>query len=191
MGLRERYERRRFEARIAREVRPERFGRLSPGAIVHPPLDVEGAERVSIGEGTYVLAGARIACLPGGEIQIGARTYLGRDLTIVCAVRVEIGDDVMGSDRLLFADTEVDPRDPSRPVAAQGVADGRPVRIGDGTFLGTGAMVLPGVEIGVRCLIGAGAVVTESVPDNSVVGGNPARVIRRYDRERGDWVTGS
>lgn len=55
----------------------------------------------------------------------------------------------------------------------------RPVHIGARCFIGGGSMILPGVTIGDECLIGAGAVVFEDVPSRSIVGGNPARVLRR------------
>ncbi len=55
----------------------------------------------------------------------------------------------------------------------------RPVRIGSRCFIGGGAVILPGVTIGERCLIGAGSVVFEDVPPNSIVAGNPARVLKR------------
>ena len=56
-----------------------------------------------------------------------------------------------------------------------------PVEIGDDVFLGAGAIVLPGVKVGSRVVIGAGSVVTSDVPDNSVVAGNPARLICTID----------
>jgi acetyltransferase-like isoleucine patch superfamily enzyme len=54
-----------------------------------------------------------------------------------------------------------------------------PVSIGDGTWIGTGALILPGVHVGAGCVIAAGAVVTESVPDDTLVGGVPAKVLRQ------------
>lgn len=56
-----------------------------------------------------------------------------------------------------------------------------PVRIGDNVFLGAGAIVLPGVTIGDNVIVGAGSIVTEDVPPNSVVAGNPARVLETVD----------
>lgn len=53
-----------------------------------------------------------------------------------------------------------------------------PITIGDDVWIGAGAMILPGVRIGNRCVIGAGSVVKDDVPDNTVVAGSPARVIR-------------
>ncbi len=55
------------------------------------------------------------------------------------------------------------------------------IQIGDDVFIGARATLLPGVRIGNRCVVAAGAVVVRSVPDGSVVGGNPARVLGRFD----------
>lgn len=55
------------------------------------------------------------------------------------------------------------------------------VRIGDNVFIGAGSVILPNVKIGNRVVIGAGSVVTQSIPENSVAVGNPARVIKSYD----------
>ena len=54
-----------------------------------------------------------------------------------------------------------------------------PVTIGNDVWIGGGAIILPGVEIGDRCVVAAGAVVTKNVPADSLVGGNPARIIRK------------
>jgi acetyltransferase-like isoleucine patch superfamily enzyme len=190
VDLRANFERRRFAAAMRRDVRPDRFAVFGAGSIVHPPFHADHRERVAVGESTYVLAGATISVGPEGRVAIGSRTYLGRDLTIVALSGVEIGDDVMGSDRLLFADTAPTPGRGDVPVARQGLAPGRPVRIEDGVFLGTGAMVLAGVTVGARSLVGAGAVVTHDVPPNSVVVGNPGRIVRHFDAARGAWVDG-
>ncbi|MGR2667470.1 acyltransferase [Vibrio campbellii] len=55
------------------------------------------------------------------------------------------------------------------------------IDVGDNVFIGTRAMILPGVTIGNNCIIGANSVVTRDVPDNTVVGGNPARIIKSTD----------
>ena len=53
-----------------------------------------------------------------------------------------------------------------------------PIHIGNGTWIGARAIILPGVTIGSRCLVAAGAVVSKDVPDDTLVAGNPARVVR-------------
>ena len=65
------------------------------------------------------------------------------------------------------------------PIKYQGVTEERPVIIGDGTWICSRVIILPGVEIGKGCVIGAGAVVTKSIPDFSIAGGNPAVVIKK------------
>lgn len=56
-----------------------------------------------------------------------------------------------------------------------------PISIGSDVFIGAGVTILPGVTVGDRCVIGAGSVVTKSVPEGSVVAGNPARPLRTWD----------
>ena len=77
--------------------------------------------------------------------------------------------------------------DVSRPISQQSQPE-RAVVIGDGSWLGYGTVVLPGVTIGKHVVIGANSVVTHNIPDYSVAVGSPARVVRRYDAEVG-WVT--
>jgi acetyltransferase-like isoleucine patch superfamily enzyme len=62
-----------------------------------------------------------------------------------------------------------------------------PVSIGSGSWLGHGCVILPGVEVGEHVVVAAGAVVTESVPAFSVVGGVPAKVLRHWDGTT--WTT--
>lgn len=63
------------------------------------------------------------------------------------------------------------------------------IDIGSDCFIGAGATILPGVRIGNRCVVAAGSVVTRSVPDGSVVGGNPAKLIGTYDALRDKVAT--
>ena len=60
--------------------------------------------------------------------------------------------------------------------------------IGRESHIGANSVVVAGVEIGERCQIGAGSVVTKDIPAYSVAVGNPARVIKRYDPEKQTWV---
>jgi acetyltransferase-like isoleucine patch superfamily enzyme len=113
---------------------------------------------------------------------------LQRFVKIVCTGEVVIGEGVIVSDHVYIADTLYRHDDPHRPIAEQGYADPLPVRIGAQTLLGYAAVVMPGVTIGEHCSIGAGAVVTEDVPDRSVAVGNPARVVRHFSEAAQQWV---
>lgn len=69
--------------------------------------------------------------------------------------------------------------DETKPIIQQGYTKTKPVVIGDDVWIGARAIILPGVNIGSHSVVGAGAVVTKDVPDYSVVGGVPAKVIKR------------
>ena len=63
----------------------------------------------------------------------------------------------------------------------------KPVSIGDGCWIGEKVCILPGVTIGKKCVIGAGSVVTKSIPDYSIAVGNPAKVVKQYNFETQHW----
>ena len=65
---------------------------------------------------------------------------------------------------------------------ATGVEHGEPITVGDDVWIGGNAVICPGVTIGNRCIIAAGAVVVKDVPDDTMVGGNPARIIRQLKK---------
>jgi acetyltransferase-like isoleucine patch superfamily enzyme len=77
--------------------------------------------------------------------------------------------------------------DTSVPISQQSQPE-RAVVIGDGSWLGHGSVVLPGVTIGRHVVIGANSVVTKDIPDFSVAVGVPARVVRRFDESRQEWI---
>jgi maltose O-acetyltransferase len=110
------------------------------------------------------------------NVRIGANCAINHDVFILGQCGIEIGDDVVLSARAMLLDTGLDPTtfaDPSRRTYMDGS-----IRIGRGVWIGAAAIVLPGVTIGERSVIGAGCVVTRDVPELTVVAGNPARVIR-------------
>jgi acetyltransferase-like isoleucine patch superfamily enzyme len=124
------------------------------------------------------------------ELRIGNGVGIGADVFIHCAGRVEIGDGTGLSGRVFIGDSGRDYDDPDQTPAELVIADPLPVVIGPNVVIGTGAAILAGVTVGERAFVGAGSVVTRDVPPRSVVFGNPARVIRRWDEETQQWRTG-
>ncbi len=76
---------------------------------------------------------------------------------------------------------------PELPVSRQGVSV-KPVVIGDECWIGANVVITSGVTIGKHAVVAAGSVVTKDVPPFSVVAGNPARLVKRYDTGSGTWI---
>lgn len=115
-------------------------------------------------------------------LSIGDGTYIGRFVQINAWRNVTIGSNVMIADRAFISDADHCYGDPQLPIKLQGDAFRGPVTLADGCWIGIGAAILPGVTIGRNAVVAPNAVVTRSVPDRSVVGGVPARVIMLLDQ---------
>lgn len=127
----------------------------------------------TVGEDTYVRPPLRVDY--GSHIRIGARTFANFGLVALDVAPITIGDDVqIGTNVQLITPTH--PVDPQLRRAKWEAA--KPITIGDNVWLGSGAIVLPGVTIGENTVVGAGTVVPRDLPANVVAVGNPARVIR-------------
>ncbi|WP_249870601.1 sugar O-acetyltransferase [Oceanobacillus saliphilus] len=130
----------------------------------------------STGETLYIEPNFR--CDYGYNIHVGENFYANFDCTILDVCEVRIGDNCfMAPSVHLYTATH--PLNPNERKA--GIEYGKPITIGDNVWLGGGSIVNPGVTIGNNVVIASGAVVTKEVPDNVVVGGNPARVIKELE----------
>ncbi len=165
--------------------RASKFTHFGAGSVIcFPPAALYGEAGIAIGDGTLIGPWCSITAgmLPGQELvsdrilQIGDRCLIGRGSSLVAHLSVEIGDEVFFGPNVYVTDQNHTAADASLPIGAQFEPE-RPVRIGAGSWLGTNSVVLPGVQIGERCVVGAGAVVTRDLPDGSVAVGNPARLL--------------
>ena len=126
-----------------------------------------------LGEGSEIRP--PIYCDYGYQTHIGARTFVNFGLMALDVARIVIGDDVqIGPNVQLLTPTH--PTDADLRRAKWEAA--KPITIEDNAWLGGGAIVLASVVVGENAIVGAGAVVTKDVPPNTVVMGNPARVVR-------------
>ena len=117
-------------------------------------------------------------CDYGYNIHTGKNVFFNFNCCILDVMRVDIGSHVLiGPNVQIYTATH--PLDAKTRNTLLEFA--KPVSIGNDVWIGGGAIICPGVSIGNGVVIGAGAVVTKSVPDNVVIGGNPAKIIKDID----------
>jgi acetyltransferase-like isoleucine patch superfamily enzyme len=175
--------------------RGRRFGKFGQGSVIcFPATSLYGERWIWVGAGTRFgpYLSLSVGMVPGQVmiddpvIRIGDRCVIGKGSGIVGHHSIEIGDDVWTGHHVYITDQNHEYRDLSLPIGVQ-VAAERPVRIGSGSWLGHGVIVLPGATIGSHVVVAAGSVVTGELPDNCVAAGAPARVVRVHDEVEG-WV---
>lgn len=154
--------------------------------------DLKGGKYVSIGDGFIGNSGLIIEALDkfGKQIfephvSIGTNTFFNKNCRIQCINKIEIGDNVMLGGNVFITDhyhgnpLYLDYLAPAkRPLFSKG-----PVVIHNSVWIGEGVVIMPNVEIGEGAIIGANAVVTKNVTPFTIVGGNPAKLIRSLKTE--------
>jgi acetyltransferase-like isoleucine patch superfamily enzyme len=170
------------------------FGHIGAGSCIMKPVGLFNPECIHIGNGVQIRHGARIEAVReragvffSPRIEIGDGTSIEQGFHLACAEQIIIGKHVAITEYVgifdiwhLYEDIQVPIKD--QPLKTS------PVKIGDHSFIGMGAVIQPGVIIGKHCVIGANSVVIRSIPDYSVAVGLPAKVIRRFDPVASQWI---
>ena len=156
---------------------------LGKGVIIddYACLDIrnssEKASGISIGDhvflGRYTNIVARDA-----EIKLGAACNISSHCRIGSISGIEIGESALIAAYVYIGCGNHNSDDPDKPIMEQGMEDKGGVKIGRNVWIGTRATILDGVTIGDNAIIGAHSLVREDVPDNAIVAGTPAKVIR-------------
>jgi acetyltransferase-like isoleucine patch superfamily enzyme len=168
---------------------------MGPGALVRRPWTISHPAHVTIGCRSTV--GKRVVLNPiraygsqhlEGQITIGDDVYIGHDCQLHAMGAMRIGHGCVLSDRVYLNDAShgMDPR--AGLIMRQAIHTKGAIRLHDHVFIGVGAVVMPGVEIGHHSVVAAQSVVTRSVPPGSMVAGNPARMIKSLDFHTGQWL---
>lgn len=131
----------------------------------------------SLGADTEIMPGLR--CDYGFNISIGDRSFVDHGCVLHDCNRISIGNEALLACGVHLC-TAVHPLDPKQ--RRSGLESARPVSIGDGVWIGEGAIVCPGVTIGENAVVGPGSVVTRDLPANVFAAGNPCRPLRSLDR---------
>lgn len=120
-----------------------------------------------------------------GPVSIGDRSLIG--LSAVVIGPVEIGNDVMLAQHVVLSGLNHGYENIHMPIKDQPITTSK-ITIEDGAWLGANVVVTPGITIGKNAVVAGGSVVVKNVPPFSVVGGNPAKVLKRYCSKRENWI---
>lgn len=141
---------------IRRQLVEETFGTAGTGSYIEPTISFD-----------Y-----------GFNIHVGKNFYANFNSIFLDVCPITIGDNCMfGPNAQLYTATH-----PLHPVKRNsGLEYGKPITLGNNVWLGGGVVITPGVTLGDNVVVAAGAVVTKSFPDNCVIGGNPAKIIKEIE----------
>jgi acetyltransferase-like isoleucine patch superfamily enzyme len=145
-------------------------------------LEIGREATLRIGRWAWLGHGCKIR-VHEGEVQIGAKTVMGQECTISAYQHVSIGRECILADRVMLIDFDHGVTEVDRPIRLQGIYK-RDVRVGNNVWIGYGACVLRGVSVGDNSVVGTNSVLPKDVPENAVVGGVPARLIRMREAPR-------
>lgn len=173
-----------------------RFKKFGARSVIKPwPRRISGARYISIGEdcffgdGLVLVATAELhGVRHQPECVIGNRCVFGSDTVISCTNSITIENNVLTSLRVFIGDSYHDYKDVTKPVLDQPMAGEAPIKIGEGSFLGIGCVILPGTTLGKGCYVGANAVVRGTYEDYTVISAERARPIRQYDPRERQWI---
>ena len=146
---------------------------------------------IRIGRNSHI-QGELFVFAHGGQINIGNWCFVGPGARIWSASKITIGDRVLISHNVNIFDSMTHPIDPVQrhnqfvEITTHGHPkeidlSGQAIVIEEDAWIGAGAMIMRGIRIGARSIVGAGSIVTRDVPDDVIVVGNPARIVRHLN----------
>jgi acetyltransferase-like isoleucine patch superfamily enzyme len=171
-----------------------RFADYGRDVYIHPKAVISRPEYVAIGDGCRISAYASLYTHPLEKGQrdplliLGKGVFVGIRSIISAHYRVVLKDDVLLGPNVLIADAHHRYEDVTVPIRKAGMTEKSFVVIEEEAWIGMNSCVFRGVTVGRHAVVGANSVVNADVPPYSVVVGIPARVVKRFDHQLGQWV---
>ena len=168
------------------------FGKCGKRTYCIKPIRIIGGKHINVGSDVSILNGLRIEAYVGSKeakdpiIEIGNDTNIEQNVHITGGHKVHIGEQCSLLSGCVITDINHPYENISIPASKQTIKS-TPVSIGNQCFIGTHAVILPGVTLGKHVVVGANSVVTKSFPDNCVIAGIPAKIIKQYNQQTQIW----
>ena len=162
--------------------------------LVRMPVFARGRTNIHYGEGLTTGYNCRISAGQDGKIVFGKNVVMGDYIQIQCGKEITIGDNVLLASRIYIGDTShgrysgSSQTAPSIPPNERELVSDE-IHIGNNVWIGNQVSILGGCNIGDGCIIGANSVVTHDLEANSIYAGSPARLIKRWDDSKEQWIT--
>lgn len=164
------------------------------------PIVIRGRKYIDFGEGLTTGIGCRFDCYAGNKsdevkIRFGKNVQINDYVHMVGMESISIGSNVLLASHVFISDNSHgsyagDEQDSSPDIPpTERKYSTAPVKIGDNCWIGEGVIIMPGVEIGYGCIIGAHSVVNSNIPDRTIAVGAPARVVKIWDSVKKHWVS--
>jgi len=170
--------------------------RLGGGSRILRPYTLLFPEALSIGKDTLILSDAYITPLKEysgvryePQIEIGDGVYIGRHAYFVAVDSIRIEDGCVLSEYVYITDNTHGLHPERGPLMKQPLTSKGPVLIGRNCMVGFRVSIMSGVTLGEYCVVGANSVVTRSFPAYSMIAGCPAKLVKVFSFETGDWVS--
>ncbi len=161
---------------------------------IKKPMRIIGGKQISIGDKSFILNGARIEAIEmyndqrfKSQILIGNNVEIGQNVHLIATDVLTISDGVLISGNVYIGDCSHEYTTIDKPVSKQNLKTTK-TSIGENSFIGYGAVIQPGAQIGRQCIIGSNAVVRGGkYPDYCVLAGVPARIKKQFNFTKNIW----
>ncbi|HEL2326072.1 TPA: acyltransferase [Streptococcus suis] len=163
------------------------FKSVGKNSYLGPTVATHGLKGVSIGNRVRIYPGARMETHNGGEIIIGDNCAIAQNFHVTSTNgTLDIGANTTILGNVFITNIDHEYQEIGKPILEQPYKYSE-TQIGENCFIGFGASIQAGTVLGKQCIVGTNAVVRGTYPDYSVIVGVPAKAIKRYNEETGDW----
>lgn len=164
------------------------FGKYGLMSYMGKPIFLMGLKNFYFGKRTRIFPGARLESHNGGIIEIQDNVSIGQNFHCISGEnqKLVISKNTTISANVFISNIDHDYREIGKHILEQNIIK-KETTIGENSFIGFGAVILPGSKLGKQCIVGANSVVRGEYPDFSVLVGSPAKIVKKYNFDLNIW----